>query len=140
MQFQFVNSFLALFYTAFYLQDIDKLKEVILHTTYVNNRLFIAALFLLQLLAALLITRQVMGNIKESLIPYVKKNIKMAQLSYDRYGALSPTEPGSSNITSVAATADTVDSKKDKAETLQRTQSARSFSQVEIESSAPDVS
>ena len=27
-QFQFVNSFLALFYTAFYLQDIDKLKEV----------------------------------------------------------------------------------------------------------------
>ena len=29
-QFQFVNSFLALFYTAFYLQDIDKLKEVTL--------------------------------------------------------------------------------------------------------------
>ena len=27
-QFQFVNSFLALFYTAFYLQDMDKLKEV----------------------------------------------------------------------------------------------------------------
>ena len=27
-QFQFVNSFLALFYTAFYLQDIEKLKEV----------------------------------------------------------------------------------------------------------------
>ena len=90
----------------------------------------------------MLITRQVMGNIKESLIPYVKKNIKMAQLSYDRYGALSPTEPGTeprfSNITSVAA--ETVDSKKDKAETLQKTQSARSFSQVEIESSAPDVS
>ena len=80
-----------------------------------------------------------MGNIKESLIPYVKKNIKMAQLSYDRYGALSPTEHGSSNITSVA-TEETVDYKKDKAETLQKTQSARSFSQVEIESSAPDVS
>ena len=28
-QFQFVNSFLALFYTAFYLQDMDKLKEVV---------------------------------------------------------------------------------------------------------------
>ena len=27
-QFQFVNSFLALFHTAFYLQDMDKLKEV----------------------------------------------------------------------------------------------------------------
>ena len=30
-QFQFVNSFLALFYTAFYLQDMDKLKEVRVH-------------------------------------------------------------------------------------------------------------
>ena len=30
-QFQFVNSFLALFYTAFYLQDMDKLKEVVIH-------------------------------------------------------------------------------------------------------------
>ena len=29
MQFQFVNSFLALFYTAFWLQDMDKLKEVL---------------------------------------------------------------------------------------------------------------
>ena len=27
-QFQFVNSFLALFYIAFYLQDMDKLKDV----------------------------------------------------------------------------------------------------------------
>ena len=30
-QFQFVNSFLALFYTAFYLQDMDRLKEVDIH-------------------------------------------------------------------------------------------------------------
>ena len=28
-QFQFVNSFLSLFYIAFYLQDMEKLKEVI---------------------------------------------------------------------------------------------------------------
>ena len=28
-QFQFVNSFMALFYTAFVLQDMDKLKEVL---------------------------------------------------------------------------------------------------------------
>lgn len=27
-QFQFVNSFMSLFYIAFYLQDMDKLKEV----------------------------------------------------------------------------------------------------------------
>ena len=49
-QFQFVNSFLALFYTAFYLQDIEKLKE---------------------LLAALLITRQVIGNVKVNVARYL---------------------------------------------------------------------
>ena len=32
-QFQFVNSFMALFYTAFVLQDMDKLKEVL----FINN-------------------------------------------------------------------------------------------------------
>merc|ERR1719282_944383 len=75
--FQFVNSFLALFYTAFYLQDIEKLKE---------------------LLAALLITRQVVGNVKESLIPYAKKQLKLAKMSFDLFGALSPTtsEPDTS--------------------------------------------
>ena len=93
-----------------------------------------------QLLAALLITRQVLGNVKESLIPYVQKNIKMAQLSYNRYGALSPTEPGTDNtVPPIEAKAD---SKKveDRTENFQGSQSARSFSQVEIESSAPDVS
>merc|ERR1712013_847954 len=75
--FQFVNSFLALFYTAFYLQDMDKLKE---------------------LLAALLITRQVVGNIKESLIPYAKKQIKLAKMSFDLFGALSPTSTEDNNI------------------------------------------
>ncbi|XP_023320321.1 anoctamin-8 isoform X1 [Eurytemora carolleeae] len=70
--FQFVNSFLALFYTAFYLQDMDKLKE---------------------LLAALLITRQVVGNLKESILPYATKQIKLAKMSFDLFGALSPTSP-----------------------------------------------
>merc|ERR1712226_610296 len=74
--FQFVNSFLALFYTAFYLQDMDKLKE---------------------LLAALLITRQVMGNIKEAVIPYFKKEIKLAKMSFDLYGAVSPSEEIATN-------------------------------------------
>ena len=59
-----------------------------------------------QLLAALLITRQVVGNIKESLVPYAKKQLKvdrskgqtncrllqMAKMSFDLYGALSPTQ------------------------------------------------
>ncbi|XP_059081229.1 anoctamin-8-like isoform X2 [Tigriopus californicus] len=56
--FQFVNSFLALFYTAFYLRDMDKLRE---------------------LLATLLITRQLIGNMKESIIPYIKQQFKQAE-------------------------------------------------------------
>ncbi|XP_063679513.1 anoctamin-8-like isoform X2 [Bolinopsis microptera] len=46
--FKFVNSFLALFYIAFYLQDFDKLQET---------------------LAALLITKQIVGNCGEILGP-----------------------------------------------------------------------
>jgi hypothetical protein len=34
-QFQFVNSFLSLFYIAFYLQDMEKLKEVSLSAVYI---------------------------------------------------------------------------------------------------------
>jgi hypothetical protein len=51
---------------------------------------FIYALCL-QLLAALLITRQVMGNLKESLLPYAKKQLKLAKMSFDLFGALSPS-------------------------------------------------
>lgn len=43
-QFQFVNSFLSLFYIAFYLQDMEKLKEVIVCFEMINpgtNTLFI---------------------------------------------------------------------------------------------------
>nr|XP_015927771.1 anoctamin-8 isoform X2 [Parasteatoda tepidariorum] len=58
--FQFVNSFLSLFYIAFYLQDMEKLKEQ---------------------LAALLITRQVVGNIKESFIPFITETFKLAHLN-----------------------------------------------------------
>ncbi|XP_029849538.2 anoctamin-8 [Ixodes scapularis] len=57
--FQFINSFLSLFYIAFYLQDMDKLQEQ---------------------LAALLITRQVVGNIKESVIPFLTERIHLACL------------------------------------------------------------
>ncbi|CAN8005287.1 unnamed protein product, partial [Ixodes hexagonus] len=57
--FQFINSFLSLFYIAFYLRDMDKLQEQ---------------------LAALLITRQVVGNIKESVIPFLTERIHLACL------------------------------------------------------------
>jgi len=60
-----------------------------------------------ELLAALLITRQVMGNIKESLIPYFKKEMKLAKLSFDLYGAVSPTQHSKKQ-----ESADETDSKK----------------------------
>ena len=52
----------------------------------------ITHLLSLQQLAALLLTRQVVGNIKESCIPYLLEQFKLAKLSFDLYGALSPTE------------------------------------------------
>ncbi|KAJ8983111.1 hypothetical protein NQ317_001855 [Molorchus minor] len=67
--FQFVNSFLSLFYIAFYLQDQARLKEQ---------------------LAALLIARQVIGNLKESALPYMLEHMRLAKMSFDMWGALSP--------------------------------------------------
>ncbi|XP_030764721.1 anoctamin-8 isoform X2 [Sitophilus oryzae] len=67
--FQFVNSFLSLFYIAFYLQDQARLKEQ---------------------LAALLISRQVIGNLKESALPYMLEHLRLAKMSFDMWGALSP--------------------------------------------------
>ncbi|XP_077295391.1 anoctamin 8 white walker [Arctopsyche grandis] len=69
--FQFVNSFLSLFYIAFYLQDQEKLKEQ---------------------LAALLIARQVIGNLRESAWPYLLEHLKLARLSFALWGALSPSQ------------------------------------------------
>ncbi|XP_059220443.1 anoctamin-8 isoform X8 [Stomoxys calcitrans] len=69
--FQFVNSFLSLFYIAFYLRDEEKLKEQ---------------------LAGLLISRQIIGNLRESAIPYVAEQVRLAKLSFNMWGALSPTQ------------------------------------------------
>ena len=91
-----------------------------------------------QLLAALLITRQVVGNVKESLIPYIKKNLKMAQLSYNRYGALSPTGELPNEHPSDKDVQKSADDQVKPATPKQSP--VRNFSQVEIESSAPEVS
>ena len=105
-------------------------------------------------MAALLITKQVVGNIKESLIPYFKKQFKHAKLSYDRYGALSPTEENSSpDISTENSTGDNKKTDGDVKEEGQAKEdggssstgmttkkpSPRSFSQVECESSSPAV-
>ncbi|XP_073242923.1 anoctamin-8-like isoform X2 [Porites lutea] len=55
VSFQFFNAFLALFYIAFFIRDMDRLKTQ---------------------LAALLITKQVVGNVKEALVPFVKQKVK----------------------------------------------------------------
>ncbi|KAL1484399.1 hypothetical protein MTO96_032619 [Rhipicephalus appendiculatus] len=79
--FQFVNSFLSLFYIAFYLQDMEQLREQ---------------------LATLLITRQVLGNIKESVIPFLVERLHLACLelssSEDSPSSVTPEEsPGCSS-------------------------------------------
>ncbi|KAJ6649241.1 Anoctamin-8, partial [Pseudolycoriella hygida] len=77
--FQFVNSFLSLFYIAFYLRDQDKLKEQ---------------------LAGLLISRQIIGNLRESAFPYFMEQLKLAKLSFNLWGALSPTQEFQKSIPS----------------------------------------
>ncbi|XP_052102473.1 anoctamin-8-like isoform X2 [Mytilus californianus] len=67
--FQFVNSFLSLFYIAFYLQDMDRLRDQ---------------------LAAILITRQILGNIKEALLPYLQWQARLCKVGYEMVSDLSP--------------------------------------------------
>lgn len=70
---------MSLFYIAFYLQDMDKLKEQ---------------------LAVLLITRQVIGNLKESALPYLIENLRLAKICVDVFGAISPSKvPSSAQLT-----------------------------------------
>ena len=46
--------------------------------------------FFFQQLAALLITRQVIGNIKEALVPYVIDKLKLFKIGYQMTEAMSP--------------------------------------------------
>lgn len=47
-----------------------------------------------QQLAALFLTRQIVGNIKESCIPYFLEQLKLAKLSFELFGALTPSDTG----------------------------------------------
>lgn len=42
-------------------------------------------------LAALLISRQVIGNLKESVLPYILEHLRLAKMSFELWGALSPS-------------------------------------------------
>ncbi|GAB1604800.1 anoctamin-8-like isoform X2, partial [Argonauta hians] len=67
--FQFVNSFLSLFYIAFYLQDMELLREQLM---------------------ALLIMRQLIGNVKEALLPYLMWHFRMIKAGLITTAAESP--------------------------------------------------
>ena len=69
--FQFINSFLALFYVAFYLGDFERLKN---------------------LLTAILITRQVISNIKETVLPYTIKHFRILSMAVQDYSAFDPSQ------------------------------------------------
>lgn len=48
-------------------------------------------MFFFQQLAALLISRQVIGNLKESVLPYILEHLRLAKMSFELWGALSPS-------------------------------------------------
>ncbi|CAM4628772.1 anoctamin-8 isoform X1 [Lepidochelys kempii] len=68
--FQFVNSYLSLFYIGFYLKDMERLKEM---------------------LATLLITRQFLQNIKEVSQPHLYRKIQRGDLSLQNIRDVSHT-------------------------------------------------
>ncbi|XP_077271289.1 anoctamin 8 white walker isoform X2 [Temnothorax americanus] len=113
--FQFVNSFLSLFYIAFYLQDQERLKEQ---------------------LAALLIARQVIGNLKESAVPYLVEQLRLARLSFELFGALSPSEarpPPGQEGEEIQGGKD--NEEKDERPDSGKSKQPRNVSQAELESS-----
>ncbi|CAL4077774.1 unnamed protein product, partial [Meganyctiphanes norvegica] len=71
--FRFVNSFLALFYIAFYRQDMELLKE---HVATTLKRIY----------------NPIIINITRLYLPQSFQKLKLAKLSFDLYGALSPSE------------------------------------------------
>uniref|UniRef100_A0A8C2KI99 Anoctamin n=1 Tax=Cyprinus carpio TaxID=7962 RepID=A0A8C2KI99_CYPCA len=72
--FQFINSYLSLFYIGFYLKDMDTLNESFCTP---DKKI---TLFNLQMLATLLIFRQFLQNIKEVLQPYLYEHHKLGAL------------------------------------------------------------
>jgi anoctamin-8 len=79
-------------------------------------------------LAALLISRQVIGNLKESALPYMLEHMRLAKMSFDLWGALSPQNarppPG-----------EVIDKVEVKEEPSAEQANKRSMSQAELESS-----
>ncbi|KAM8888382.1 anoctamin-8 isoform 1-T1 [Synchiropus picturatus] len=103
--FQFVNSYLSLFYIGFYLKDMERLKEMLLvlsllrslqrqirvnvlpflflkvQMLVVSVPWFFTALLSSKMLATLLIIRQFLQNVKEVLQPYLYERHKLGELT-----------------------------------------------------------
>ena len=105
----------------------------------------------LQQLAALLITRQVIGNVKEALIPFIIEKVKLFKISYKMASALSPSvmdakmekmkENGAPKIDGVDET--TTDENKDEIQDetkLQTNFTTPTLTQAEVEAAQKAVS
>uniref|UniRef100_A0A8C4H531 Anoctamin n=1 Tax=Dicentrarchus labrax TaxID=13489 RepID=A0A8C4H531_DICLA len=102
--FQFVNSYLSLFYIGFYLKDMERLKEMLLVLSLLRSlqrqvrvnmlpslffkfQMLVVSLFMTvslcpwQMLATLLIIRQFLQNVKEVLQPYLYERHKLGELT-----------------------------------------------------------
>lgn len=93
----------------------------------------------MQQLAALLIARQVIGNLKESAFPYILEQLRLAKLSFDLFGALSPSieskRPLSSEPEPQIEPSSEVDSNNGIYEEAKPNHGNRNVSQAELESS-----
>uniref|UniRef100_A0A8C6V485 Anoctamin n=1 Tax=Neogobius melanostomus TaxID=47308 RepID=A0A8C6V485_9GOBI len=77
--FQFVNSYLSLFYIGFYLKDMERLKECL---AFILRILFRTVKLKFRLmLATLLIIRQFLQNVKEVLQPYLYERHRLGELT-----------------------------------------------------------
>uniref|UniRef100_A0A3P8PLQ5 Anoctamin n=1 Tax=Astatotilapia calliptera TaxID=8154 RepID=A0A3P8PLQ5_ASTCA len=97
--FQFVNSYLSLFYIGFYLKDMERLKEMLLvlslirslqrqvrvnvlpHVSLKIKMLVVSVPWFFRMLATLLIIRQFLQNVKEVLQPYLYERHKLGELT-----------------------------------------------------------
>lgn len=54
-----------------------------------------------------MISRQIIGNLRESALPYVAEQVRLAKLSFNMWGALSPTQDNNKTFAEGVSTAQT---------------------------------
>lgn len=83
-----------------------------------------------------MIARQVIGNLKESALPYLLEQMRLAKLSFDLWGALSPTSTKSPpGVEQEAHEGDNKEEEKNGQSTPDQASTKRTISQAELESS-----